>query len=60
MNIDKMLNMLLLKYSHNKKIFYMERKTYENGKIYKHYLFKTDDITKEFNSKKDLLLYLSK
>ena len=58
MNIDKMINMLLIKYSYIDKVFYMERKTYEDGKVYKHITFKVGNKTKEFRNKKDLLLYL--
>ena len=58
MNIDRMINMLLIKLSQNHKIFYMEKRNYKDTKIYKSYLIKIDDITKEYNSKTDLLFYL--
>lgn len=59
MNIDKMINMLLIRLSRNKQVFYMEKRTYKDDRVYKSYIIKTGNITKEFNSKKDLLLYLS-
>ena len=60
MNIDKMINMLLIKLSQSNSVFYKERRTYKNDKVYKTYIIKINNSTEEFNSKKDLLLYLSK
>lgn len=59
MNIDKMINLLLIKLSKKHKVFYMEKRTYTDDKIYKSYLIKIANRNKEFNTKKDLLLYLS-
>lgn len=60
MNINKMIDMLLIKLSQIHNVFYMEKRTYKEGKIYKSFLIKIDSITKEFRSKRDLLIYLSK
>lgn len=59
MNIDKMINMLLIKLSEEHDIFYMERRTYKEGKIYKSYIVDVDGIKRECKNKKDLLLFLS-
>jgi hypothetical protein len=58
MNIQKMLNMLMQKISLADKIFYMEQRTYKDGKVYKNYKVKIKDKTYEFNSQKDILLWL--
>lgn len=58
MNIQKMLNMLMQKISLTDKIFYMEQKTYKEGKVYKSYKVKIGKLNKEFNSQKDILLWL--
>ena len=60
MNIDKMINMLLLKISKTKSVFYMEKKTYKDMKIYKSYTITINKKKEEFRNKKDLLIYLSK
>lgn len=60
MNIDKMINMLLLNISKTKSVFYMERKTFKDMKTYKSYLITINKNKKEFRSKRDLLIYLSK
>jgi hypothetical protein len=59
MNIDKMINMLLLKISKTKSVFYMEKKTYKDMKIYKSYIITINKKKEEFRNKKDLLIYLS-
>jgi hypothetical protein len=59
MNIDKMINMLLLKISKTKSVFYMEKKTYKDMKIYKTYTITINKKKEEFRNKKDLLIYLS-
>lgn len=59
MNIDRMINMFLIKLGKNNDIFYMEKRTYKNDKVYKSYIIKIKNNTKEFNNKKDLLIYLS-
>lgn len=58
MNIQKMLNMLMQKISLTDKIFYMEQKTYKEGRVYKSYKLKIKNKTYEFNSQKDILLWL--
>jgi len=58
MNIDRMINMLLLKLSEKQNIFYMEKRNYINGKIYKSYIISIKKQNEEFKSKKELLLYL--
>lgn len=58
MNINKMLNMLMQKISLTDKIFYMEQRTYKDGKVYKNYKLKINDETFDFNSQKDILLWL--
>jgi hypothetical protein len=60
MNIDKMINMLLLKISKTKSVFYIEKKTYKDMKIYKSYTITINKKKEEFRNKKDLLIYLSK
>lgn len=60
MNIDKMINMLLIKLSKTQSIFFMEKRNYRDSKIYKSFIVKIDKITKEFRNKRDLLIYLSK
>lgn len=59
MNIDKMINMLLIKLSKEYDIFYMEKRTYKEGKIYKSYIVDVGGIKRECKNKKDLLLFLS-
>lgn len=58
MNIQKMLNMLMQKISLTDKIFYMEQRTYKDGKVYKSYKVKIGKLNEEFNSQKDILLWL--
>ena len=60
MNIDKMINMLLLKLSKTRSVFYMEKRTYKDMKIYKSYIITINKKKEEFRNKKDLLIYLSK
>ena len=54
----KMLNMLMQKISLTDKIFYMEQRTYKDGKVYKSYKVKIGKLNEEFNSQKDILLWL--
>lgn len=58
MNIDRMINMLLLKLSEKQNIFYMEKRNYINGKVYKSYIISIKKQSEEFKSKRELLLYL--
>lgn len=60
MNIDKMINMLLIKLSKTQSIFFMEKRNYRDSKIYKSFIVKIDNTTQEYRNKKDLLTYLSK
>ena len=59
-NIDKMINMLLLKLSRTHDIFYMEKRNYKVDKVYKTFIIKIDKTSEEFKNKRDLLIYLSK
>lgn len=59
-NIDKMINMLLLKFSRTHDIFYMEKRNYKVDKVYKTFIIKIDKTSEEFKNKRDLLIYLSK
>ena len=54
-----MINMLLIKLSQNNDIFYMEKRTYKDGKVYKSYIVDVGGIKRECRNKKDLLLFLS-
>ena len=60
MNIDKMINMLLIKLSKDYNIFYMEKRSYNNEKINKSFFIKIGNSKEEFRNKRDLLIYLSK
>jgi len=60
MNIDKMINMLLIKLSKKHYVFYMDKRTYTENKINKTYYIKIDNHKKDFRNKRDLLMYLSK
>lgn len=60
MNIDKMINMLLIKLSKKHDIFFMEKRNYRDDKIYKSFIVKIDKKSEEFRNKRDLLIYLSK
>lgn len=50
--------MLLIKLSQNNDIFYMEKRTYKDGKMYKSYTVDVGGIKRECRNKKDLLLFL--
>ena len=58
-NIDKMINILLLKLSKEHDIFYMERRTYKDNKVYKSYIVNIDGNNAVYKNKKDLLINLS-
>lgn len=60
MNVDKIINMLLIKLSKEHDIFYIEKRSYKEDKIYKPFIIKIDKTSQEFRNKKDLLLWLSK
>ena len=55
-----MINILLLKLSNEHNIFYMERRTYKENKVQKFFIVNIDGNNYYFNSKKDILLELSK
>lgn len=59
-NIDKMINMLLLKLSKTHDIFFMEKRNYRDDKVYKTFIVKIDKTSEEFRNKRDLLMFLSK
>lgn len=50
--------MLLQKLSFSHNIFYLEKRSYNEGKVYKTYIIKVDKTSNEFKSEKDLLIYL--
>lgn len=59
MNINKCINMLLISISKKDNVFYIEKKTYKECKVYKSYVLKIGKTkNREFKSQKDLLLYL--
>lgn len=58
-NIDKMINMLLLKLSRTHNIFFMEKRNYRDDKVFKSFIVKIDKTSEEFRNKRDLLIYLS-
>lgn len=58
-SIDRMINMLLIKLSKKHDIFFMEKRSYRNDKIYKSFIIKIDNISEEFRNKRDLLIFLS-
>lgn len=55
-----MINMLLLQLSKKHAIFFMEKRSYREDKVFKSFTIKIDKTTKEFRNKRDLLIYLSK
>lgn len=60
MNIDRMINILLIKLSEKHNIFYMEKRSYKENKANKSFFVKIDNKSQEFRNKRDLLIYLSK
>lgn len=50
--------MLMIKLSKDHDIFYMEKRTYAKGEIYKSYLINVDGDAETFGSKLKLLYYL--
>lgn len=59
MNPKKMVEILLTKASFKHKIFYLEQRTYKDGKISKNYKVKIDNKKmQEFNSLTQLLVFL--
>jgi len=59
MNIDKMINMLLIKLSKEYKVFYMERRTYKHNKSTKCFILSIDNTTQTFRNKTELLKHLA-
>lgn len=57
-NIKKMINMLLQKLSFEYDVFYMEKRNYRDGKIFKTFIIKIGNIKEEFRNERDLLLFL--
>lgn len=59
MNPKRMVEILLINVSYKHKIFYLEQKTYKEGKVFKNYKVKIDNgKMQEFNSLTQLLLFL--
>ena len=58
-NIDRMINMLLLNLSKEHDIFYIEKRTYKENKVYKSYIVNIDGNSAVYKNKKDLLINLS-
>ena len=52
--------MLLLKLSKTHNIFFIEKRSYCDDKVYKSFIVKIDKTSEEFRNKRDLLIYLSK
>jgi hypothetical protein len=50
--------MLLQKISLDNKVYYIEQRTYKEGKIYKNYKITINKEKEEFKRKLDVLLYL--
>ena len=57
-NIKKMINMLLQKLSLEYDVFYMEKRNYRDGKTYKTFTIKIENVKEEFKNERDLLLFL--
>ena len=59
MNPKRMVEILLINVSYKHKIFYLEQKTYKEGKVFKNYKVKIDNgKMQEFNSLTQLLIFL--
>lgn len=59
MNPKRMVEILLTNASYKHKIFYLEQKTYKEGKVFKNYKVKIDNgKMQEFNSLTQLLIFL--
>lgn len=59
MNPKRMVEILITKASFKHKIFYLEQRTYKEGKIFKKYKVKIDNgKMQEFNSLTQLLIFL--
>lgn len=59
MNPKRMVEILLINSSYKHKIFYLEQKTYKEGKVFKNYKVKIDNgKMQEFNSLTQLLIFL--
>ena len=53
-----MINMLLQKLSFEYDVFYMEKRNYKDGEIYKSFFVKIGNAKEEFKKQTDLLLFL--
>ena len=49
---------MLIKLSQEYEVFYMERRTYRDNKVFKSYLVKIGDLNEEFKNQTDLLVFL--
>ena len=58
MNIRRTIDLLLQKLSIKHKVYYMERRYYNNAKVSKSYLLSIDGETETFGSLIDILAYL--
>ena len=58
MNIRRMVDLLLQKLSIKHKVYYMERRYYNNAKVSKSYLLNIDGDTMTFGSLIEILTYL--
>lgn len=59
MNQKRMVEILLTKTSYKHNVFYLEQRTYKEGKVFKKYKVKIDNgKMQEFNSLTQLLLFL--
>lgn len=59
MNLKRMVEILLTKTSFKHNVFYLEQRTYKEGKVFKKYKVKIDNgKMQEFNSLTQLLLFL--
>ena len=59
MNLKRMVEILLTKTSFKHNVFYLEQKTYKEGKVFKNYKVKIDNgKMQEFNSLTQLLIFL--
>jgi len=54
-NIDRMIEIILRKLSLEHKVYYNERRTYKDNKIYKSYIVSIDGENHEYKNKCDLL-----
>lgn len=58
MQISKMIDMLLRNIAKEYKVTLIEFKTYKNDKVYKNYKITIGNLTEEFRSQIELLMFL--